>query len=110
MDSMVQAAIGIVIFAGILIGIGWAYKKLALSSKLSIKNSRYIKSLDRLIISNDKWIEIVQVGQETILIGVTNDRITKIKELDGEKLDEFKDEDQGKDFGNIFKKYYKKTD
>lgn len=110
MDSMAQAAVGIVIFAAILIGIGWAYKKLALSSKLSIKNSIYIKSLDRLIISNDKWIEIIQVGNETILIGVTNDRITKIKEIDGDKLDEFRNEDEGKDFGHFFKKYYKKTD
>jgi flagellar biosynthetic protein FliO len=110
MDSMAQAAVGIVIFAAILIGIGWAYKKLALSSKFSIKNSKYIKSLDRLVISNDKWIEIIQVGEETILIGVTNERITKIKELDGDKLDEFKDEDEGKEFGKFFKKYYKKTD
>jgi len=110
MDSMAQAALGIVVFAVILIGIGWSYKKLALSSKLSIKNSKYIKSLDRLIISNDKWIEIIQIGDETILIGVTNDSITKIKEINGDKLHELQDEKEGKDFSQFFKKYYKKTD
>ena len=110
MDSMAQAALGIVVFALILIGIGWLYKKLALSSKLSIKNSRYIKSLDRLIISNDKWIEIIQIGDETILIGVTNDNITKIKEIDGDNLHEFKEEKDGKTFNQFFEKYYKKTD
>ena len=110
MDSMAQAALGVVVFVAILIGIGWIYKKLALSSKLSIKNSRYIKSLDRLVISNDKWIEIIQVGDETILIGVTNDKITKIKEIDGDNLNEFQEEKEGKDFSQFFKKYYKNTD
>ncbi|MDW7667985.1 MAG: flagellar biosynthetic protein FliO [Bacillota bacterium] len=110
MDSMAQAALGIAVFAVILIVIGWLYKKLALSSKLSIKNSKYIKSLDRLIISNDKWIEIIQIGDETILIGVTSDSITKIKEIDGDNLNEFHEEKEGKTFSQFFEKYYKKTD
>lgn len=110
MDPMGKAALGIVVFAALLIGIGWIYKKLVLSSKLYIKSSRYIKSLDRLIISNDKWIEIIQIGDETILIGVTNDSITKIKEINGDRLDELQDEKEGKDFSHFFKKYYKKTD
>ena len=111
MDAMLQAVIGLLIFVGILVAVGWVYKKLAISSKLSIKNSKYIRSLDRLMVSNDKWIEIVQVGDETILIGVTNNNITKITNINRENLNELQEESGKVEFAKLFNKYYnKKTD
>jgi flagellar biogenesis protein FliO len=90
-----------------MISIGFLYKKLLLNTKMAIKSSRYIKSVDRLIISNDKWMEIIQIGEKIMLIGITAGSMELIANLNEEDLCETDESREQVDFAKIFSKYYK---
>lgn len=46
-------------------------------------NSRLIKVLDRVMIGQDKCLLVVQVAEETMLVGMSGDAVTKLCDLTG---------------------------
>lgn len=51
-----------------------------------ISQSKYMKIIDRVILGQDKFLFIVQVGNKRVLIGVTSSGIREILELAEEDL------------------------
>ncbi len=105
MDSMVKAGVGLVIFFAVMIGMGLLYKKLALNSRLAVKSSKYIQSIDRYILANDKWIEVIKVDDQILMLGITNHSITEIKSFDKEELRQLDQNKEQMNFANLLKRY-----
>lgn len=57
-----------------------------LAGKGSRVQSRHIRILDRMMLSRDKHIALIEVGDKNLLIGVTNQTITVLGDIDGETL------------------------
>lgn len=48
--------------------------------------SRHIRILDRMMLGRDKHIALIEVGDKNLLIGVTNQAINVLGDIDGESL------------------------
>lgn len=49
-------------------------------------SSRYMKVLDQLMIGQDRYVTVVQAGDRYLLLGVTSQQISLLKELDADDL------------------------
>ena len=49
-------------------------------------NSRYMRVLDQLMVGQDRYVAVVQVGDKYLLIGVTSQQVSLLQELDSEDL------------------------
>lgn len=55
-----------------------------MGSRMSVQTgSRMIKILDRVMIGQDKCLLVVQIGEETMLVGMSGDGVTKLCDLTG---------------------------
>ena len=66
--------------------------------------SKYIKILDRIMISKDGWIYIVQIGEKLFLIGVMSNNMQVLGEIEHADLMPLEKE-QTTQFSNLFDKY-----
>ncbi len=55
------------------------------SSRLRV-GSRHIKVIDRAVLSQDSSVAIVKVGNECLLLGVSSERVSVLRELKEEDL------------------------
>lgn len=72
----------------ILLLIWWCTKKLNLSA-FANRQSRYMKTLDRIPISQDKSILLVQIGEKYYLLGAASSAISMLAELDKDEVTQF---------------------
>lgn len=68
------------------------------------RKSRYMKAIDRLAVGKDRWIEMVQVGGEVMVVGVTGHTMEVLKTLPADALRENKAAGQEDPFRNILDK------
>jgi len=54
-----------------------------------------MKMIDRIMVGNDKWISLVQVGDRVYIIGITGQRIEQIGEMDISQLAPLMDGERG---------------
>lgn len=64
-----------------------------------------IKVVESLRISNNKVLEIVNVGSKYYLIAVCKDTVTQIGEIDGTELENEKPAGKDDSFGNVFSRF-----
>ncbi len=85
MDNLGSTLIYIVVMVAVLIG---AYLTTKYISKKSgrVMKSRYISVLDRMALAKDKSLYLTEVGGKYLLIGVTNQGINTLGEIDKEAL------------------------
>lgn len=86
MDT-VKAIVYILAFIAVLFASYYCCRLMA-SLQRGLSGSKYMKIEDRLILSRDKSLLVVKVGERYLLIGVTNDNTTLVCELDAEDLTE----------------------
>ena len=104
-DYIIQAIFGLILFIIIMYAAKYLYKKTALSGKTGFGRSRYMKSVDKLVLSNDKWLEIVEVGEELIIIGITQNNISILRTIEGKELCDVSDNERKNVFSGILEKY-----
>jgi flagellar biosynthetic protein FliO len=85
----------------------WGTKWISLRYK-HISNGKYIKVLERTIISQDKHLVLIQLGEKVYLLGVTGQNVETICTLDKDDLHEFKNTESTTDFNTIFRNLVKK--
>lgn len=103
----VRAVVGIIAFIIILFISGYLSKRLLTSGKYNLRKSRYLESLDRLYLANDKWIEIVKSGDRIMLLGVTQGGINVLDVIKQEDLNDIQAEQGNKNFPSVLEKYIK---
>lgn len=110
MGSTTKVIINLTIFIIIIFLFVYLYKKYIMSNKLFTKRSRYIEQIDKYYLANDKWIEIVKIGDKLLMLGVTNNAINEIREITQEDLYELHIEKDENVFKTVLSKYIKKQD
>jgi flagellar protein FliO/FliZ len=104
MDTNVKAFFGLLIFILIMGSMALIYKKFTGGTSLLKRSGKYMKTVDRMMVSNDKWIELVEVGGKVILIGITGTSITKLDTFEMEELNELEPLEQP-NFRDILGRY-----
>jgi flagellar protein FliO/FliZ len=108
MGSTTKVVVNLTIFIIIIFVFAYLYKKYILSNKLFKKRSRYVEQVDKYFLSNDKWIEIIKIGDKILLLGVANNSINEIREISQEDLHELNFEQDENVFKTVLSKYTKK--
>ena len=88
MSPSVKAFVGLLVFILIMGSLGFIYKKVTGNTSLLKRTGKYMKTIDRMMLSNDKWVELVEVGGKVVFIGITSAGITKIDTFKMEELNE----------------------
>lgn len=85
-NSFVQLIYIFFIFVIIIIGAYYTSRVLGKYQGNKIKNGN-LKIIEAVSVGPQKSLQLVKIGDEFILIGVTKDRITFMKEVSGEHID-----------------------
>lgn len=72
----------------------WTTRWIAARSSQFVQG-KYMKMIDRIMVGNDKWISLVQVGDRVYIIGITGQRIEQIGEADISQLVPLRDGETG---------------
>lgn len=94
MSTNMKAFFGLMVFILIMGSLALIYKKFTGGTSLLKRNGKYMKTVDRMMISNDKWIELVEVGGKVILLGITNSGINRLDTFEMEELNELEQLEQ----------------
>lgn len=108
MDSLAQVILGIIVFIILFASAGFLLKKISTVGRNTLRQSKYLASLDRLYIANDKWIEIVDTGSKILILGVTQGSITVLETINQEDLNVVHTEEDKNYFASLLEKYIKK--
>ncbi|MGN0620666.1 MAG: FliO/MopB family protein [Porcipelethomonas sp.] len=81
-----------------------------LGKRMSIKGTKKnIKVLETLSFGQGKSVAVIQSAGKTLLIGITNEQITLVSELDPEKLEKEPEAPETMEFSQAFKKVLEKN-
>lgn len=80
------SALGTLLAVGAILYLAYISSKYIGKSSMALSQSKYLKTLDRTPLSQDKSLAVVQAGDKYFLIGITPNSINKIAELDSEDL------------------------
>lgn len=93
----------IAVFAVIIIGAYYAARLLGKRS-FGLARGEYIEIIDRAMLSNDKWLCIVKIGEKYFLLSVTASSINLISEFTQDALD-FSKKEKKEESDTVFAKY-----
>lgn len=85
MDEFWTTFFYVVVMVAVLVGAYLTTKFISGKSRKLLKG-RYIHVLDRLALGKDKNVVLIEVGDQTLLVGVTNQSINNLGQIDGEAL------------------------
>ena len=103
MDNMGSTLFYIVVMVAVLIGAYVTTKYFSKKTRRMMK-SQHISVLDRMAIAKDKSLYLTEVGGKCFLIGVTNQSINTLGEIDKDALVELDEASSGKSEGSVFGK------
>jgi len=107
-NYFLNAFLGLLLFSIVLWAVMYLLKKTGASKRYGSYKSKHMKSVDRLILSADKRLEIVQIGDTSYVLAVTQSGITVIDKLQkGTFVETVTDEDKTT-FSDIIKSLQKK--
>lgn len=75
----------VVVLVAVLVGAYFTTRFISGKSRKMLKG-RYISILDRMPLGKDKNVVLIEVGDQTLLIGVTNQSINNLGQINGEAL------------------------
>lgn len=85
----------VVVMVAVLVGAYLTTKFISGKSGKLLK-SRHIHVLDRLALGKDKNVVLIEVGDQTLLVGVTNQSINNLGQIDGQTLKAAKEQERVK--------------
>lgn len=103
MDNMGSTLFYIVVMVAVLVGAYMMTKYFSKKTRRMMK-SRHISVLDRMALAKDKSLYLAEIGGKCILIGVTNQSINSLGEIDKEALGELEEASSGSGEGSVFGK------
>ena len=106
LESVLQLIGIVLIFAFVLVATFFTTRWIANYQHAATKN-RNIRVVETYRLTTNKYIQIVQVGEKYLAIGVSKDNITVLAELDGDEIIDFSAEyesSKGESFGKIMEK------
>lgn len=108
-DYLLNAFLGLLLFCGVIFIMIWLLKKKGLSKGLGLNKSKYMKSLDRLILSSDKRLEIVEIKDTCYVLAITQNGITVIDQWEKGALCESESNEEKKNFSGLVNQFIQKN-
>ncbi|MGE5495266.1 MAG: flagellar biosynthetic protein FliO [Burkholderiales bacterium] len=97
----------IVVLAAVLVGAYFTTRFISGKSSKMLKG-RYIQIIDRMPLGRDKNVVLIEVGDKALLVGVTNQSINTLGQIDGEAIKAAKEQTpakEGKGFVQQFRDF-----
>lgn len=97
----------IVVLAAVLVGAYFTTRFISGKSSKMLKG-RYIQIIDRMPLGRDKNVVLIEVGDKALLVGVTNQSINTLGQIDGEAIKAAKEQmpaKEGKGFVQQFRDF-----
>lgn len=97
----------IVVLAAVLVGAYFTTRFISGKSSKMLKG-RYIQIIDRMPLGRDKNVVLIEVGDKTLLVGVTNQSISTLGQIDGEAIKAAREQTpakEGKGFAQQFRDF-----
>lgn len=109
LDAVVWILAVLVLFAIVVICAYYATRLLGKRYGMQNSGNGNIKILDRAYIGQDRQILIIQVAEQTMLIGVTANGIAKLSDLDPNQLPSLPEKQQAAPFQGLLDGLLKKS-
>jgi flagellar protein FliO/FliZ len=104
MDSIIRALAGLLLFGLLIFAMSRSGSRLRKGNHY-VRKSRYMQSIDRLALQNGKWIELVEIGEEIVILSVSEQGIEKLGSMAREDLHEHVSEEGEHPFKTLLEKY-----
>ena len=102
-DSYLQLVSVLIIFVVVLAATLYVTKWMANYQK-GTSTSKNIEIIDTCKISTNKYIQIVRIGDRHVALGITNDQITNLGDVNGDELVLKNPDDENINFKDVFAK------
>ena len=102
-DSYLQLVSVLIIFVVVLAATLYVTKWMANYQK-GTSVSKNIEIIDTCKISTNKYVQIVRVGDRHVVLGITNDQITNLGDVNGDELVFKNPDDENINFKDVFAK------
>ena len=104
-DSLVTLIIGTFVIFFILFILYMFSKKIG-TIPIKGKESKYTKVIDRIILSRDKYIELIEVGEDVLIVGISSSSLELLHKIKKEQLVANKDQVKYDSFKDVFNKFF----
>ncbi len=104
MDSIIRALAGLLLFGLLMFAMSRSGKQLRKGNHF-VRKSRYMQSIDRLALQNGKWIELVEIGEEIVILSVSEQGIERLGSVAREDLHENVSEEGEHPFKTLLEQY-----
>jgi len=109
MDNFWTTFFYVLVMVAVLVAVYFVTKYI--SKKGGRFKSRYIRMIDCIMVGRDKHVALIEVGDKTLLIGITNQSIQTLADINGETIKSCSDaaqEPSPKGFFSMIQNYIEK--
>jgi len=108
-QSNLSVLLSFIFVIGLLVGAYLLTRRLGRTG-LGSRQSKYIKSIDRFALTRDKWIEIIQVGDQALVLGISGNSIQVLTSIKLSELNELPQTQPAESFRSMFEKLLRREE
>jgi len=101
-------AIGILIAFVIILALAYLAARFTGAKLAGYTTGRYIKVIDRIFLGRDKWVCLIQVGNQYYLVGITGQNMEFLGQVSQQDLIPLHSEEESGSFARLLGNYLKK--
>ncbi len=103
-EDFLPLILGLFIICGVLLAFYWILKKMTgKANRLSA--GKYARIIDRIAISQDKQIQLVEIGEYVLVIGISSSSVNLLYKVKKENLKQFEQDISNPQFKDIFSNF-----
>jgi flagellar biosynthetic protein FliO len=107
-EEFLPLILGLVIICALLLGFYWILKKMT-SKTNKLSSGRYAKILDRIPISQDKQIQLIEISDYVLVVGITASSITLLLKIKKDQLKLFEQDSANTQFKDVLSGFLMKS-
>jgi flagellar biosynthetic protein FliO len=85
LEDFLPLILGLVIICAMLLGFYWLLKKFAGKTN-RISSGKYVRVIDRIALTQDKQIQLVEIGDYVIVIGISVSSVNVLSKIKKDQL------------------------
>ncbi len=106
-NSLVTLIIGTFVIFFILFVLYMFSKKMG-TIPIKGRESKYTKVIDRIILSRDKYIELIEVGEDVLIVGISSSSLELLHKIKKDQLVANNEQAKYESFKDMFNKFFVK--
>ncbi len=101
-------AIGILIAFIIVLALAYLMARLVGTKFAGYTSGKYMKVIDRIFLGRDKWVCVIQVGNQYYIVGITGQNMEFLGQISQQELIPLYSEEANGSFAKLLGNYLKK--